>query len=118
MLFDLVNRISSERKCEKAKKNFLESKFEYSQGPLGDVLRTSWGGPKSFNQGRPLNVRLRRPVDAISGRPQDVRLGSSRDGQIGSLEDVLETLKGDALGTSWPPIFARWGDKKFSTIDC
>ena len=63
-----------------------------------------------------MNVRLRRPLDVISGRPQDVRLGRPRDvrsgrrrdGQIGSLWDVLETLDGDVLGTSWGPIFAGW----------
>ena len=73
--------------------------FEYSDGPLGDVLRTSWGRPESASQGRTLNVRLRRPLDVISGRPWDVRLehrrdvgsGRPRDGQIGSLGDVLGT---------------------------
>ena len=92
------------------------SKFEYSQGPLGDVMRTSWDRPESTSQGRPLNVRLRCPLDIISGRPQDVRLGClrdirsgrPRDGQIGSLEDDLGTLEEDALGTSWGPIFAGW----------
>ena len=112
MLLNLVNRISSERKVKKNSK----SKFEYSQGPLGDVLRTSWGRPESTSQVRPLNVRLRRPQDVISGRPQVVRLGRPqdvtsglpRDGQIGSLGDVLGTLEGDVLGTSWGPIFAGW----------
>ena len=117
----MVSRISSERKVTK---NAGTSKFEYSEDPLGDVLRTSWGRPESTSQGRPLNVRLRRPLDVISGRPQDVRLGRPldvisgrpqdvrlgrpRDGQIGSLGDVLGMLEGDVLGTSWGPIFAGW----------
>ena len=91
----MVNQISSERKV---KRNFGTSKFEYSEGPLGDVLRTSWGRPESTCQGRPLNVRL--------GSPQDVRWRSPRDGQIGFLGDVLVTLEGDVLGTSLGPIFA------------
>ena len=31
-----------------------------------------------------------------------------RDGQIGSLGEVLGTLEGDVLGTSWGPTFAGW----------
>ena len=93
----MVNRISSERKV---KKNFGTSKFECFEGPLGDVLRTSWGRPETTSQGRPLNVRL--------GRRHEVRLGRPRDGQIGSLGDVLGTLEGDVLGASWGPIFADW----------
>ena len=54
--------------------------FEYSQGPLGDVLRTSWGRPESTSQGRPLNVRLRRPLDDISGR----QIGTPRGREIGT----------------------------------
>ena len=77
---------------------------------------TYWGGPESTSQGRRLNVRLRRPLDVISGRlqnvrlglPLDVRSGPLPDGQIGSLRDVLGTLEGDVLGTSWQPIFAGW----------
>ena len=99
MLLDLVNRISSERKVQ-------TSKFEYSLGPLGDGLRTSWGCPESTSQGRPLSVGLRRPLDVISGRPQDVGLGRPRDvrlgcprhGQTGSLGDVLGTLEGTSSG--------------------
>ena len=45
----MVNRISSERKV---RKNVGTSKFEYSEGPLGDVLKTSWGRPESISQGR------------------------------------------------------------------
>ena len=86
------------------------------QGPLGDVLRTSWGRPESTSQERPLNVRLRRPMDVISGRPQDVRLRRARDvrlrrprdGQIGSLGDVLGTLEGDVPRRLWEQIFAGW----------
>ena len=44
------------------------------------------------------------------GRSRDVRSGRPRDGQIESLGDVLGTLEGDVLGTSWGPIFASWGD--------
>ena len=108
---DLVNRISSET-------NVIVgiSKIEYSEGPPGDVLRTSWGRPESNYQGRPLNVGLGRLLNVISGRPYDVRLGRSwdvrserlRDGQIGPLVDVLGTLEGDVLGTSWGPTFAGW----------
>ena len=86
------------------------------EDPLGDVLKTSWGRPKSTSQERPLNVRLRRPLDFIPGRPQDVRSGHPRDvrlghhqnGQTGSLGDVLGKLEEDALGTSWGTIFADW----------
>ena len=68
-----------------------------------------------------LTVRLRRPVDVISGRPQDVRLGRPRDvrlgrpcdGQIGSLGDVLGTLEGEVLETSWGPIFSSWVETVF-----
>ena len=96
MLLDLVNRTSSERKV---KKNMKTSKFEYAQGPLGDVLGTSSGRPESTSQGRSLNVRLRYPLDVISRCSQDVRLGRPRDfrsrrpqdGQRGSLGDVLGT---------------------------
>ena len=89
--------MSSERKVTK---NAGTSKFEFSQDPLGDVLRTSRGRPKSTSQGLPFNVRLGRPLDVISGHPQDVRLGCPWDGQIGSLWDVLGTLEGHVLGTS------------------
>ena len=83
------------------------SKFDCFEYPLGDVLRTSWGCPKSTFQGRPLSVRLGRPLDVISGYSQDVRSGCPRDvrwgrpqdGQIGSLGDVLETFERDVLGT-------------------
>ena len=82
----MVNRISSERKV---RKNVGTSKFEYSEGPLGDVLRTSWGRPESTSQGRPLNVGLGRPLNVISGHPRDVRSGPPQNGQIGSLGDWL-----------------------------
>ena len=109
----MVNRISSERTVTK---NAGTSKFEFSDDPLGDVLRTSWGRPKSNSQGRPLNVRLGRPLDVIPGRlqdvrlgrPWDVRLGRHRDGQIGSLGESWGTLEGDVLGMSWGPITAGW----------
>ena len=95
------------------KKEFETSKFEYSQGPLGEVLRIS---PESTPQGRPLNVRLRRPMDVILGcpqgvrleRPRDVRSGRPWDGQIGSLGDVVRMLEGDVLATFRGPIFAGW----------
>ena len=61
----------------------MTSKFEYSRGPLGEVLRTSWGSPKSTSQGRPLNVILRRPLDVILGRLQYVRLGRPQDVRSG-----------------------------------
>ena len=101
----MVSRISSDRKVTK---NAGTSKFEYSEDPLGDVLRRSWGRPESTSQGRPLNVRLGRPQDVRLGRPRDVRSERPQDRQMGSLGDVLGTLEGDVLGTSWRPIFAGW----------
>ena len=86
--------------------------------PLGDILRTSSGCPKSSSQGRPLNVKLRRPLDFISGRPQDVRSGRSldvklvrpRNYQIGSLGYILGMFKGNVIGTSrgqsFPAVFS------------
>ena len=94
---DLVIQISSERNV---KKKFETSQFERFEGPVGDVLRTSWRRPESISQGRPLKATL--------GRPQGIRLERPRDGQIGSLEDVLGTLEWDVLGTPWGPIFAGW----------
>ena len=101
----MVNRISSKRKV---KFFFGTSKCEYSEGPLRDVLRMSWGHPESTSQGRSLNVRLRRPLDDRLGRPWDVRLGRPRDDQIGYLGDVLGTLERNVPRTSWGPIFAGW----------
>ena len=88
------------------KKSVGTSKFEYSEGPLVDVLRTSLGRPELTSQGRPLDVISERLQDVRLGRPRDARSGRSRDGQIGSLGDVLRTLEGDLLRTSWGPIFA------------
>ena len=68
-LIDLVNRISSEKKVEK---NVGTSKFEYSEGPLGDILKTS-----RIKLGRPLNVRLGRPLNVISGRQIETSPGRS-----------------------------------------
>ena len=103
----MVSRISSERKVTN---NAATCEFEYSENPLRDVLRASWGRPESTSRGRAWNVRLGRPLDIISGRPQDVRLGRSRDvrsggprdGQIGSLGagDVGEGRPRDVLGTN------------------
>ena len=61
-LIGLVNRISSERKVTK---NAGTSKFEYSEDPLGDALRTSWGRPESASQGRSLEVGGGRPRDVL-----------------------------------------------------
>ena len=88
------------------KKTVGTSKFEYTEDPLRNVLRTSWGHLESTSQGCPWNVRLGHPLDIISGRPQNVRLrrpqdvrsAPPRDGQIGSLGDVLVTFQGDILG--------------------
>ena len=69
-----------------------------------------------------MSLRLRRPLDVISGRPQDVRLGRPRDGQIGSLGNILETLKGDVLGTnicrlgSFPSILVVTGELVSATM--
>ena len=67
-------------------------------GPLGDVLRTSWGSIEPISQGRPFSVRLRRPLDVISGR----QTRASDQGVPGKSEqDVLRTLEEDVLGTDF-----------------
>ena len=106
---DLLNWICCKRKV---KKEIATSSWwpqiapdPSFEGPLGDVLRTSWERPESVSQGRPLKVRLRRPLDIISGRPQDVRGGRPWDSQIESLGDVLGRLEENVLRTSWGPIF-------------
>ena len=87
----LLERFAQSNKFwKKSFKKIWTSKFEYSEGSVGNVLRTSWGHPELTSQGRPFNIRL--------GRPQDVRLGPPQDGQIGSLGDVLETLEGSSSG--------------------
>ena len=99
----MVNRISSEKKV---KKTVGTSKFEYTEDPLGDVLRTSWGHLESTSQGCPWNVRLGRPLDVISERPQNVRLRRPQDvrsarpwdGQIGSLGTSWGRLRGTSSG--------------------
>ena len=104
----LLDRFDQSNKFQrKVKRNF--GSFE---GPLANVLRTSWGRPESTSLGYPLKVRLGRPLDVISGLPQDVRsggprdvrLGRSRDGQMGPLGDDLRTLEEgcprDVLGTN------------------
>ena len=108
----MVNGVSSERKV---KINFGTSRWwpqivpkTCFKDPLGDVLRASWGRPESTYKGHSLNVRLRRPLDVISRLPQGIRLGRPRDSQIGSLGDVLGTLEGDVLVTSWRLISAGW----------
>ena len=76
---------------KKKLKKIGTSKFNYTEGHLGDVLGT-------FQINLPGTS-----LDAISGRPQDVRLGRPRDGQIESLGDVLRTFEGtswDVLGTN------------------
>ena len=75
----------------------------------------SWGRPESTSQGRSLNVRLGCPLEVISGGLQDIRWRRPRDGQIESSGDVLETLEGDVLGTSWGPIFVSW-DQAFVIV--
>ena len=76
------------------------------EGPLGDVLRMSWGRPESTSQRRPVDVKLGLPLDVISELPQDVRSGRPWAVQMGSLGNVLGTLQRYVLGTSWGPIFA------------
>ena len=103
----LLDRFGQSKKfCKKSLKKIGASKFEYSQGHLGDnVLATS----RIHLPGVSLERQIRiSPLDVISGRPQDVRLGRPQGGQIGSLGEIPGTLKGDVLGTSWGPIFARW----------
>ena len=77
--------MSSERKV---KRNFGTSKFEYSEGPVGDVLERLEDVSNHPN----LEVRLERSLDAISGRPQDFRSWRPRD----------------VLRISWGPIYAGW----------
>ena len=122
----LLDRFGQSNKFwQKSLKNFGTSKLEYSEGPLGDVLRTSWGRPEFTSHGRLLNVRLERPLNVISGRAQHVRLGRPKDvwsghlqdGPIGSLGVVLGTLEGDIVGTSWEPIFAGWDDLDYDAIE-
>ena len=36
------------------------------------------------------------------------QIGTSWDGQIRYLGEILGSLEGDVLGTSWGPIFAGW----------
>ena len=82
---------------------FETSKFEYSEGPLGDVLMTHWGGPESTSQGRRLNVRLRRPLDVISfsmGRQIKPSPGWSNRIFTGRLRDVGRGRSRDDLGTN------------------
>ena len=50
------------------------------EGPLEDVLRTSWGCPESTSKGRLVDFRLGRPLDVISGR----QIGASAGRQIGT----------------------------------
>ena len=59
-------------------------------------MRTSWGRSE----------QPRRDVPRTSDC--DVPWTSDRDGQIGSLGDVLRTLEGNVLRTSWGPIFGCW----------
>ena len=73
----------------------------FPEGSSKDVLRTS-------TKICPWKVDSRRPWDVKSKHPWDVRLGRPRNGQKGCLEDVLGTLEGDVLGTSWRLIFAGW----------
>ena len=55
------------------KEVFGTSNFECFEGPLENVLKTSWRRPELTCQGRPLNVRLGCPLYMILGRPQNVR---------------------------------------------
>ena len=71
----MVNRITTFLK-EKLKNKFGTSKFEYSEGPVEEVLRTSWRRPDLNSQGRPLNVRLGRSEEVRLERPQDVQIES------------------------------------------
>ena len=76
-------------------------KFEYFEGPLGNVLRTSWRRPESTSEGHPLNVRFGVTWTSFQG--------VLKDDQIESLEDVLRMLgEGNVLGTSWGPILSGW----------
>ena len=68
---------------------------------LGDVLRWSSKDPNV----RHLQGTFRGPLGDQCKNVSSVR---PRDAQIGSLGDVLGTLEGDVLGTSWGPIFVGW----------
>ena len=108
----MVNRINSEKKVKRNLGTFSWWLYIVCitcfQGLLGDVLRTSWGHPKSASQRHCLDVISSCPHDVISGRLWDIRSGRPQDDQIGFLWDVLETLERNALETSLEPTFAGW----------
>ena len=66
---DLSNWISSEKKVKKKNRTVISSQEVLYGTPWerpDNILRTSWGLPKSTSQGRSLHVRLGRPLDIIS----------------------------------------------------
>ena len=66
---DLSDWISSEKKVKKKNRTVISSQEVLYGTPWerpDNILRTSWGLPKSTSQGRSLHVRLGRPLDIIS----------------------------------------------------
>ena len=105
-LIDLVNWISSKRK---GNRNFGTSNWwphffpkTCFEGPLVDVLRTSWGCPESSQDSGD---------ETSQESPLKVKLECPQDGQVGSLGDVVGTVGRDVLRTSWGPIFGSWENK-------
>ena len=74
---DLVNRITSERKV---RKNVGTSKFEYSEGPLGDVLGTSRINLPGTSLERRIRTSPERHFRTSLGR----QIGMSSGRQIGT----------------------------------
>ena len=105
-LIDLVNRISSERKVAK---NAGTSKFEYSEDPLEDVLRTSCGRPESASQGRSLEVG--------GGRLRDI-LGTNicRLGNYAQFEGAILCYSGAAFRPRTPQLFG-WENRNLSATN-
>ena len=94
---DLISRVSSERKVKKIAGTF---KFQYSEDPLVDVLRTSWRRPESTFQVRPLNVRLGHSQDVRLGHPDLTSRGRSNRIFRGPPGDVGGGRPRDFLGTN------------------
>ena len=81
--------------------------FEYSEDPLGDILRTSWGRLKSTSQGS--------PMDVISGRPQDISLGRHQNVRLGRSGTVKQNLQGTSWGCQRETSLGRPGDQYLPT---
>ena len=65
------------------------------EGPLGEVLRTSWGRPESASQGRPLNVTLGVHWTSFQG----LSITSDR-GALGWSNGIFRVRPVEVLGTN------------------